>query len=357
MNFTDPLVGIIIALGIIVLFSLFSFFKTRYRDKQRSKSLQNLAKSYEFAGLASGVEEFLSLSNNPIPTLQFIADAYIKSGNTQDAIKIYLSILDNLKHTNKDSKIKIEILQNLGTAYYGAGFLQRAKDIFLEILKHYPRNPNVLHYLLKTYERLNEYKNALEVLKCIEEIYDESQNTSQVESSNIALNKAYINTLLIINQHDLPLSQKIKQLNHIKDVEPRLEKIILSFFKSASFSLFWEEISKSHNIAHCIDILWDFKQTDIPLDAITNAHILDVYRAKGFVVDDRSCDVFVLENMRILKRYSKLKADLSFEYRCHSCKHIFPFEYARCANCGELLNSDVICKIREIKDEASYFTL
>lgn len=191
-SYTDPLVGIIVLAAIIAIAAFIDYCRNRYRSKKKERSLKNLAKSYEFVGIAQGVEEFLTLSHNPIPTLQFIANAYIQSGNTQEAIKIYLSILEHLEHSSKNTISKIEILQNLGSAYYSAGFLQRAKNIFLEILKNYPKNPEVLIYLLKTYEQLNEYKNAINALECIEEIYDMTlDGKNERIYYSIGLNKAY----------------------------------------------------------------------------------------------------------------------------------------------------------------------
>ncbi len=354
-SYTDPLVGIIVLAAIIALAAFIDYCRNRYRSKKKERSLKNLAKSYEFVGIAQGVEEFLTLSHNPIPTLQFIANAYIQSGNTQEAIKIYLSILEHLEHSSKNTISKIEILQNLGSAYYSAGFLQRAKNIFLEILKNYPKNPEVLIYLLKTYEQLNEYKNAINALECIEEIYDMTlDGKNERIYYSIGLNKAYLSALLLINQHDMPLKNKITKLNNLKLQEPKIEKIVLAFFKTISYSLFWEEVIKSQHITKYIDLLWQFESKDVPLDKLKSKEILDVYRAKGFVVDNQNCEIFELENMRILNQHSSLRVDLDFEYRCHGCKQIFPFENARCSHCGELLNNDVLCKIRKIDNEASY---
>ena len=146
-------------------------------------------------------------------------------------------------------------------------------------------------------------------------------------------------------------SSKIQRLNEIKAKEIKLEKIILVFFKSVSHSLFWEEINKSENIASLIDVLWDFERKNVPLEQITHPQILDIYRAKGWIQDTKSCNIFELENMRILKQHSTLCIDFSFEYRCHSCKQVFPFENARCSHCGELLNTDVIYKIQKVDNE------
>lgn len=357
-SYTDPLVGIIIFVSIVALAAFIDYCRNRYKDRRKELSLKNLTKSYDFVGLTQGVEEFLAISNNPIPTLQFIANAYIQSGNTQEAIKIYLSILENLEHSKNSTSAKIEILQNLGSTYYTAGFLQRAKHIFLEILKNYPRNPQVLIHLLKTYENLNEYQNAIDALECIEEIYDTSPSSRDEHFFHaIALNKAYLHTLLIINATDIPAADKIQKLCVLKNKEPKLEKIILAFLKNINQNIFWDEIAKTVHITKFVDVLWQFEHRDVPLNTITNKQILDVYRAKGFLQDDQSCDMFELENIRILKQYSNLDVDLSFEYRCHGCKQIFPFENARCSHCGDLLNSDVLCKIIRVNDERSYIVL
>ena len=73
-------------------------------------------------------------------------------------------------------------------------------------------------------------------------------------------------------------------------------------------------------------------------------------------IDFKVCDIFELENMRILHlKHSNLKATLSFEYRCHSCKQIFPLKMLVASSCGELLNSDVIYKVQKVRDEETTF--
>lgn len=371
MPYTDPLFGIVIFITIIAVAAFIDFLRNRYRNKKKEESFKNLTRSYEIMGYADGVKEFLKLSENPLPTLEFIAHSYIQSGNVQEAIKIYLGILDSL-HNPKD---KIEILQSLGIAYYMAGFLQRAKNIFLEILKNYPRNPQVLMHLLKTYEHLSEYKNAIDALECIEEIYDVQKVSDfsrpspafvslsiseQKRFENLLLlNKFYLSTLLLINDHILPLSSKIQRLDEMKAKQPKLTKIILTYFKSVSHSLFWEQANtlNQEQVNNMIDILWDFERKDVPIEQITHPQILDVYRAKGWICDEKACEIFELDNMRILQRYCKFQTTLNFEYRCHSCNNIFPFDNPRCPHCGELLCNDLICKVQKVDYETSYSLL
>ena len=58
----------------------------------------------------------------------------------------------------------------LGKTYFKAGFLERAKKLFLIILKESPRSPDVLKYLLLIYEQLKLYSKALEVIEPLEEL-------------------------------------------------------------------------------------------------------------------------------------------------------------------------------------------
>lgn len=356
-SYSDPLFGIVILLCIIALAVLIDYGRNRYKDYQKQKSLGDLQKSYEFVGLKEGVGEFLSLGESSLPTLQFIAQAHIQSGNAQEAIKIYLSILEYLDSlSNADSQLarhKAQILRQLGEAYFSAGFLQRAKNIFLEILKNYPRSPEVLIYLLRTYESLSEYQNAIDALDCIEEIYEHEPTKDIRFLHSITLNRAYLRTLVMMNDHTMPLSKKLQSLERLKEKHPRLEKTILAFYKSINHTLFWDEIEKSSQILDMIDLIWDFEASSVPLHKFYNDTLLDVARAKGWLNDDKPCQDFWLECVRLLRVHSKMTPSLSFEYRCHGCKQIFPFENARCS-CGELLNTNLLYKPRKVANEANY---
>lgn len=360
IDYKDPLFGIIALLSIIILVILIDMARNYYRKQKKHQALQDLTKSYEFVGLQDGVAEFLKISKNPIPTLEFIAKSYIQSGNVQEAIKVYLSMLESVEKQED----KISILEQLGIAYFSAGFLHRAKNIFLEILKNYPKNIPMLSLLLKTYESLGEYKNALDSLECIDELYEIQKDNNQFDKTfnqyeklqfeqDLVLNKAYLNTLLIINDSSISIAQKIKQLEKIKSTTPKLEKIILLFFFNTNRSLFWGHINHSCNVDSMIDILWSVPKDEVAFDRILNEKARDVYRAKGYIADDKECEKFELENMRLLRRYCSIPVTMTFEYQCNSCKHIAPFENHRCAQCAELLNYTLICKIKKA-DEASF---
>lgn len=359
--YRDPLFGITILIAIIAIVALADYGRNRNRSKKRSESLINLAKSYEYSGLNDGVMEFLSLANNPIPTLMFLAQTYAKSGDSEQAIKIYLSILEK----TPESKDKIPILEALGATYFNAGFLQRAKNIFIEVLKSYPRNSNALSYLMRTYESMGEYKKALEVLDCLDEVefgsshipFENTNNLEHFDSSEISENKViadsknYLYLMMLINDNFLSLDNKQNQIKKLFAKAPSLQKMILSYFKTYNLPIFWEYISTLDSVNNFIDLLWNFSKNDIPMNLLVNSQkVLDVYRAKGYIDDKKECEIFELELLRLSHSNPHLKTGVDFEYRCHSCKSIFPFDSHRCPSCSELGMMDLILKPRKIKN-------
>lgn len=184
--------------------------------------------------------------------------------------------------------------------------------------------------------------------------------------------------------------------------------------------LFWEEILKAESVEFCLDILWRFSKEEVPFEMITKhgrRDILDVFVAKGYLdsgtesnfdtessiatsadsnlsagVESKaessaesnfgagaeskldsstrtaeskpdsapdSAPLFELEVLRVLFAHSKQRGDLVFEYRCHHCKNIFPFDSFRCPMCASVGEMDLIYKIKEVtaQNADNYTTL
>lgn len=373
--YKDPLFGVILLFIIIAIIGAIDFIRNRLRERKRTHSLENLKKSYEFLGIKDGVEEFLKLNQNAIPTLEFIAQAYIQSGNIQEAIKIYTSILNSTAATQG----KERILYALGVAHFQAGFLQRAKNTFLEIIKNSPRDSESLLYLLRTYEKLSEYQNAINVIDCLQEIYEQSGNiddTKYLES--LEQNRAYLRAMHLFGDDDISFENKIAELESLRARFPRLEKSILVYYKQYNLALFWQKAQESRNIENLLDVFWRTPDTQVPVEILTNPKIIEVYRARGLIKPQATSDIaksseskqsldsinksavcakFELEAVRTLRIYTRFMADLHFEYRCSECKGIFPLESHRCPTCNALLSFEVLCSVREHKDEVHYSLL
>lgn len=292
-----------------------------------------MADNFNFYELDNNLNEALNFSKTPKETLIVIAQIYIQSGNFDDAIKIYLAILDK----TSDLKAKIELFELLGSAYYKAGFMQRAKGIFIEILKFNPRNTNALLLLMQTYETLGEYANALEVISCLEEI----EGVEKLKNV-----KSYIKMLILTN--DSLMSSQVREREILKHKTPLTTKLALQYFLSHNTIRFWELITQCKSVDNYIDLLWNLPQTKMNI-VKSHKQIADIYRAKGLICDDEECSIFELEVLRSLHKYSHQKGDLGFKYKCTSCQSIFPFEAYRCPNCHEVGEMSVVLEIMESK--------
>lgn len=338
--YKDPLFSIIILLSIIILVALADFTRNRFKAKQKEHSLKALAENFNFYELDSHLNDALHFSKTPKETLIIIAQIYVKSGNFDDAIKIYLAILDKIS----DLKGKIEIFELLGSAYFRAGFLQRAKEIFIEILKHNPRSENALLLLMQTYEVMGDYNSALEVISCLEEVRG-------VEHFRAV--KTYIKMLILIN--DSLMSASLREREIAKLMAQGARKLALQYFLAHNPALFWEAILACEDAKNYIDLLWnvplprEIQNAIQSINAESSKQIADIYRAKGVICDDCECEIFELETLRVLRTHSHKRANLGFKYKCKSCQGIFPFDSHRCQNCAEVGEMSVVVEIIEGK--------
>ncbi len=367
--YRDPLFGIIILIAIITILVFADYGRNKYRAKKRQIAIENFTKSYNENAPSDEFVDFLSLAKNPIPPLLLLAKTYARAGDSAYAIKIYLAMLEK----TRDIQEKIIVLESLGITYFEAGFLQRAKNIFLEILKIYPRNAQILSYLMRTHESMGEYQDALDVLECFDEL---STPKEQQENEHI---RTYLHFMLLAHNHILPFHKKNKEIIELMHYSGMINRLGLDYLFVYARELFWEELLRMPSIEFCLDILWRCKQEEIPFDILSKrTDIVDVFVAKGYLQrpessvaktqEDRNLldskdhqapavplktkkTPFELEVLCILRRYSKQKGDLIFEYRCHHCKNIFPFDSYRCPICANVGEMDLAYRLKEYSME------
>ena len=336
--YKDPLFSIIIILSIIILVAIADYTRNRFKLKEKEDSLKIMAENLNFYEFDKNLNDAINFSKTPQETLIFIAKIYVQSGNFDDAIKIYLAILDK----TSELKAKIEIFELLGIAYYKAGFMQRAKGIFIEILKHNPRNTNALMLLMQTYETLGEYSNALEVVSCLEEVESGAAAVDKAKLENV---KNYIKMLVLVN--DSLMSSALREREILKAMVQGGTKIALQYFLQHNIRRFWEIIMSEKNLHNYVDLLWHLPPPQNMETIKSHKQIADIYRAKGQLNDNEECEIFELEVLRILGKDSSKKADLGFKYRCDFCGGSFPFESHRCPNCAEVGGNSVVLEILE----------
>lgn len=337
--FYDPLFGVILLISIILVIILADYGRNLLRAKQKKNNLKEFVQSYKEGSLSDEVAEFFALSKNPLSALLFLANTHNRAGDSNAAIKLYLGIL---KEVTNDAD-KMIILEELGETYFKAGFLERAKTIFLELLKMQPRNEKVLRLLVSVYERMGQFREALDALTCL----DELSNNEEMKENNAM--RAYLYFMLITQSDSLDFNKKNKEIINLMR-HHKIERLVMDYLFSYNRDLFWKEIKKFKDIEFAYEILWRVKLSEAPLDSIREHNKLrELYVAKGFIDDDISCSVFELEALRALRKESKLKGDLGFEYRCCVCKNVVPFDLFRCEVCGSVGQMDLIYKIKQAK--------
>ena len=94
-------------------------------------------KKGEFLKCVDLAENFVKKYPHKGDGFNILALSYKAVGRTEEAIKIFLFLIEKLP---KLIAYKI----NLGNLYLNSGKLSEAKEIFLEILKLHPKNENVL---------------------------------------------------------------------------------------------------------------------------------------------------------------------------------------------------------------------
>jgi pentatricopeptide repeat protein len=316
IEFRDPLFSIIIFFAIIFMITFLSYWWGRYKTKEESKDLDKFLQ--QFRALPSKDELKVLISSGELSEKSWLilAHSYSKDGDFEKAIEIYHEIL-NLPN----SSTRKETMFLLGKIYFKAGFLERSKQIFLEILKTSPRTPQALHYLLLVYEYMRDYKTALEVLEPLEQLGEE-----------ITKDEAYLNALALLNNSKLSPLQKADELLDIYKKSRRLTYLTFEYLFRINPSLAWENFDSSRS-EHLTDILWLLDAKELDLDIILkNSYLRELYTARGDLELADESSIFEF-NVLINLKNTTANVTLNFEYLCDSCKQRYPFAFHRCSSC------------------------
>jgi lipopolysaccharide assembly protein B len=332
LSYRDPLFGIIVFFILLFGISLISHFFILYKEKKARTEYRKLLRRFQFDSLKE--EDYIHLYqtyNLSFDSILLLAFAFVKKGDYNKAISVYLALLDVV-----ENKVhKEELLELLGGTYFKGGFLQRSKDIFLKILKFSPRNRTALYNLLLIYENLKDYNGASNVI----EVLDELSTISKDE-------KIYINILKIISNSNEEFEVKSKKLLDILNNYSSVQKLIAIYFVTYNKILFWENISK-FDLDDIKDLLWYFEFNDIDFDKVlNNKFLIELYTAKGYIKEATSSDIFELD---ILIKLNSIKsnnlASLTFGFTCNKCKKNHPVFISRCPNCHGILTLKSWAKI------------
>lgn len=330
IEYRDPLFSLIILFLTILVVSICSYwfgvFKSRDKDSQINYFLNqfNNYSDEEFSLLLKEIQNDKLLIS--------FAKCFFKNGEHDRAIDIYLHILT----ISNDRYKRLKTLNLLGGVYLKVGFLQKAKDIHLNILKNYPRDVNSLKMLIIIYEKMQDYKKAYEVLEPLEEL-----------GIDISKERANIKSKVILS--DNSIKDKALKLFEIHKSIARIDRILLEYLIAHNIDFFYNNIDE-FDIKNSIDLFWYLDNSKINLAIIKRHKLLcEVFSARGFNLIDKS-DVFELSILIDLNSFNgnKERANLSFRYECSNCFETFPFYLQRCPNCLNLFEFDL--KLSLIKE-------
>lgn len=317
-SYKDPLFSILIIITLMLVTALITYAWGIYVQNRKKESL--LAFLGKFDEMGSILDNHvIDFQNNMIKPLQILAKAFENSGEYHKAIDVYRYLIKN-----SDALLsKKELLQSLGELYLRAGFIERSKAIFLEILKEYPRSRDTLHSLTIVYELLHQYDNAKEVLEPLEMLGEDTTSL-----------RAYLEFETLLTHPSCTPKQKIAQLQSLNALYPLLYRKMMDYVFKHDYAIAWGLV-ESQKIVEIIDILWMLPKSKLDLDIIyTNGCLQTIYYLKGYINEvSYTCDIFFVDILASAKRSGNGSGDLFFEYRCKKCQHSFPISFNRCPNC------------------------
>jgi lipopolysaccharide assembly protein B len=321
IEFRDPLFGIIIFFVIVFVVALFSYWWGRFKTKEDHHHLDRFLRKFRSPPSSMEIKELIDTSAIPIDSWLLLANSYSNNGEYAKCIDIYHGLLSKRE---MDANQK-EIMFLLGQTYFKAGFLERSKTIFLEILKMSPRTPQALRYLLLVYEYLKDYKAAMDVLEPLEEL-----------DVDVLKDRVYLTCLLILNDFALSSEQKAQKLLEIYKEHQELTYLIFEYLLQFHPRLAWQNLDHSQS-KKLSSLFWNLDKEAVDFDIIArNSYLRELFSAKGYVSLESQSAVFEFDVLIHLHKSAYRKAIINFEYMCENCKQVFPFAFYRCSHCHSI---------------------
>jgi len=319
-NYNDPIISILLLLGIIFVVSVLSYGYSIWKQEQRQKELLGFLKSFESHECTLDTQN-MDFDESMKKPLFLLAYAFSKSGEYSKAINLYLYLI---RHTQDNS-----FLTHLAEAYHKAGFLKRSIDIYKEILYNTPRDIDSLYKLELTYEQLRDYQKAKEVLEILNEL---GKDTTKLNS--------YLELQTIL-KNPINIEEKFNHLTKILETNSYKWVILRELFKLNPLKA-WNYYDNKE-FKKLVDILWKLNIAHLNLDIISKHNTLSkLYFAKGFLqTSPKIKTLFAIDLVSSAKECNNTNADLLFKYSCNRCKSSLPLPFLRCPNCHRVYSMNI----------------
>jgi len=340
--YNDPLFSILLIIVISLIIAVVTYAWGLYRQQKEQGNLLKFLEKFDSSECALNTGD-MPFEPHMFKPLALLAKAFENSGEYHKSINIYLYIIKNIS----DDLAKQELLERLGNTYLHAGFLERARSIYAEILRKKPRNVQVLYELGVVYEMMHKYDKAKEVIIPLEMLGEDTHTlTKFLELSETRSDKT------------IPTPEKLKKLTRILEEEPKLYREIVSAMLQLDTKAAWQIIDPAR-LKEVIDILWFLPNSQLDLDIITsNTQLSTLYYAKGYLQEPTvRSGIFSLDMLATAKQSGFEQGDLLFSYLCKKCKQSFPASFRRCPNCMAINSVEVEEKIAKSSPKTDYSLL
>lgn len=340
--YKDPLFSIMLILVIALIIALVTYGWGIHKEYKEEGNLLKFLEKFDSSECSLNTSDMV-FESNMLKPLSLLAKAFENVGEYHKAINIYLYLIKSIDY----EVAQIELMERLGNTYLHAGFLERSKSIYLEILRKRPRNVQILYELGIVYEILHEFDKARDILEPLEIL---GENTS-------SLSKFWDFSSLYYDKK-IDKNLKIEKFKTLFVQEPRLYREVFKSLLALDTKSAWDIIDLDR-IREILDILWFLPYSQLDLDIIaTDKKLQTLYYAKGYLqqatIDNT---IFSLNLLATAKQNGFEDGDLIFSYLCQKCKQSFPVTFSRCPSCMAIHSIKVEEKIAKLTPNTNYSLL
>jgi len=340
--YNDPLFSVLLIIIIGLIIAVATYGWGVYRQQKEQGNLLKFLDKFDSAECALDTKE-MPYAPHMLKPLTLLAKAFENAGEYPKAISIYLYLIKNIS----EDLGKQELLARLGNTYLHAGFLERARTIYTDILRKHPRNIKVLYELGVVYEMMHEYDKAQEVIEPLELLKEDTYAF-----------KTFLNFSKMINNKSTSAKEKVISLKEMIVQEPKLYREVVATLLKLDIKEAWRVIDPER-IKEVLDILWFLPNSQLDLDIIAaNKQLSTLYYIRGHIpTPSAQSGIFAVDMLAKMKEHGFDEADLHFSYLCKKCKQSFPVSFKRCPNCMAIHSVKVEENIGKARPQTDYSLL
>jgi tetratricopeptide (TPR) repeat protein len=320
-SYRDPLFSILLIILLALIISIATYGWNLYKQQKEQGKLLNFLDKFDSSECALDTAQ-MPFEPHLFKPLTLLAKAFENTGEYHKAVNLYLYLI---KHADNET-LKTELMERLGTTYLHAGFLERARTIYVEILRKRPRNPKVLYELGIVYEMMQRFDKAREVLEPLEALGEDTHGLA-----------SHLDFLDIVYNTQLSSEEKLERLKTLLARTPVLYREIIAKMFRLDTATAWRHVD-CERLSEIIDILWYLPNSQLDLDIIaSDKRLAALYFAKGYGRKaETQSGIFSIDVIAHARANGYADAGLEFSYLCTKCKHAFPVSFTRCPNCMAL---------------------